>query len=149
MILRLLATTLAAAMAFVAAAVPAQAAPTSGLKCDRYYNTGFGPVALCTQDTGSTGRIGFHSALTNTFSPKTNFMRFIPDGRYKFGYEGVRATDGVVGSFLGYGKFETPYGAAIWGDQAQPGRGRWGVFNLVTNRFYPDGDWMTYCCRVS
>ena len=147
MTLRFLVAALAGVALLVAAPAPAQAG--TGINCDRYLSTGFGPVGQCVQDTGSYGRVGFYSPLTRTFKPPTDFMRFTtPYGRNYFSAT-VLATDGVAAFTRGYGEFETDYGPAIYATQSTGGRGRWGVWNHLTARFYPSGDWFPVCCLAS
>jgi hypothetical protein len=148
MFLRFLAAALASVALLVVAPTPAQAA--TGINCDRYLETGYGPVGQCTQDTGAYGRAGMYSPLTRTFSPTTGFLRFTtPYGRNYFVNGAVLATDGVVAFTRGYGEFETAFGPGIYATQSRGGQGRWGVWNRYTARFYPSSGWFPVCCLAS
>jgi len=47
---------------------------------------------------------------------------------------------------VGYASLHTAYGPAVWATQFSQNSGgdtaRWGVWNLITNRFYPSSGWM-------
>jgi hypothetical protein len=145
MIFRFLVAALTSVALVVVAPLPAQA--DTGINCDRYLNTSYGPVGQCVQDTGAWGRVGMYSPLTRTFSPTSEFMRFtVPYGRNYFGST-IRGTDGVVGQVRGYGEFETAYGPAIWATQVRSnGLARWGVWNHYNNIFSPSSGWFSVCC---
>jgi hypothetical protein len=53
----------------------------------------------------------------------------------------VCATDNVCGVVGGYGILATPFGATIFVQQYVNNIGRWGNWNLHTNKFYPGGGW--------
>jgi hypothetical protein len=99
-----------------------------------YLGTHYGPLAQCTQQSGDQVRHGFYSPYTREFGPTTDWVPVVD----KKWYDGaVLATDGVHAWARGYGTVNTQYGAGVWTTQYRDGEARWGVVNLVTNRFYP------------
>jgi hypothetical protein len=140
--------TLGALLLPFGAPAPAHAAecpvPFWGIHCVDYLETGFGPVARATQiSADGRARYGNFSPLTNQFLPATGWMRIYEEKSY---HVWVGATDGAFGWFDSYTSVETAFGPASWGTQHQEifiegGRillGRWGIYNLLTNTFYPD-----------
>jgi hypothetical protein len=140
---------LVAAGALLFAAAPANAAPAAGcpnpfwgIFCPTpYLSTGFGPVAQATQISaaGADARIGKYSPLTGEFAPSTEWMNMVKNGWVEI--DKAKATDGVVAPVKGYATVETAFGEAAWVTQYFFTHGRWGIYNLVTATFYPQGDW--------
>jgi hypothetical protein len=140
---------LVAAGALLFAAAPANAAAAPGcpnpyerLFCPTpYLATDFGPVAQATQLSiaGADARYGKYSPLTGKFEPTTDWMNMIKNGWVEI--DAVKATDGVVAPIKGYAVVNTPMGGASWVTQYFFTHGRWGIYNVVTKLFYPQGDW--------
>lgn len=106
-----------------------------------YLGTNFGPLAVCTHQSGDQASIGFYSPFTQNFNPSIEGLRVLEPTWYD---TEILGTDGISAKARGYATVETMYGPAIWATQYQQGRARWGIVNLITNRFQPDGQgWLS------
>jgi hypothetical protein len=147
MIRRLLAVLVLAGSLVVAVPGSASAAgqcpnPFWGIYCPTpYLSTGFGAVAQATQlsAAGADARYGMYSPITGAFSPSTDWMNLVKNKWIEV--DAVKSTDSVVAPVKGYATVATPLGEASWVTQYFFGYGRWGIYNLNTQLFYPQGDW--------
>jgi hypothetical protein len=147
MIRRLLAVLVLAFSLVVAVPGNASAAgqcpnPFWGIFCPTpYLSTGFGAVAQATQlsSAGADARYGKYSPITGAFSPSTDWMDLVRNKWVEV--DAVKATDSVVAPVKGYATVATLYGEASWVTQYFFGYGRWGIYNLDTQLFYPESDW--------
>lgn len=131
--------------------------PFWGIHCPpRGYLFGaYGPVARSTQIDGNRARFGFFSPGRNgkadSYVWSTAWMP-IWSGSTGEIVARVEATDHQSGAFYGYASVESAYGPVSWGTQywfiSGSGYtawfGRWGVYNLLTGLFYPDGNGQWY-----
>lgn len=147
MIRRLLAVLVLAGSLVVA--VPGHAAaagqcphPFWGIYCPTpYLSTGYGAVAQATQVSAAGGdaRYGKYSPITGAFSPSTEWWDIVRNKWVEL--DAVKSTDNVVAPIKGYATVATPLGEASWVTQYFFGYGRWGIYNLNTQLFYPESDW--------
>jgi hypothetical protein len=100
-----------------------------------YLSTMYGPVAVCTLRSGDQATIGYYSPFTQDFGP---FMEGLHVQKPTWYEREILGTDGISATARGYATVETMYGPAVWATQYQQGRARWGVINLITDRFQPD-----------
>jgi hypothetical protein len=104
--------------------------------------TGYGPVARCTQVRGTQARAGFHSPITRQYGWETTWRNIHVD---KCWNDYITATDGFRGYTQGCSSVSSGYGPFVFATQYRNlnssfEEGRWGLWNLITNTFYPDGD---------
>jgi hypothetical protein len=122
--------------------------PFWGFFCpDEYLMTpGYGPLARTTQISaaGADARFGLYSPETDAFTPSTEWMPMVKNG--PINVSAAKATDNVVAPVEGYATVSTPLGEATWATQFFFDHGRWGIYNLITKLFYPQGDWYPRSC---
>lgn len=109
-----------------------------------YQDTAFGPLAQYTEITITPagtlrGRVGFHSPLTGEFVPQTDWMEVHEIG-WKQGF--VTEIDTTTSEWtVGHTSLHTGFGPFVWATQfrprSAPTEARWGVWSLITERFYP------------
>jgi hypothetical protein len=95
-----------------------------------------GDVAQCTQISGILGRPGLLTG--GQFSASSPYFQ-VANANWFSGY--ICADDGGCGSVGGFGVLATPYGATVFATQYSGEYGRWGNWNLHTNKFYPGSGW--------
>jgi hypothetical protein len=104
--------------------------------------TGYGPVARCTQVRGTQARPGFYSPITKKYTWEPTWWNIDVD---KWWDKYVTATDGFRGYTQGRPSVNSGYGPFVFATQYRNlntsfEEGRWGLWNLYKDRFYPDGD---------
>lgn len=125
-----------------AAAIAGCPNPFWGIYCSTpYLMTPLGPLSQATQISvaGADARYGLYSPETDQFMPSTDWMNMVKNRWIEV--SSVTATDGIAGPVKGYASVNTPFGEATWGTQYFFTHARTGIYNLVTNLFYPDGAW--------
>lgn len=111
------------------------------INCQRpSLSTGFGPVAQCSMISGGKARFGLYSPFTNDFGPNTDWLDVLDGRGFRFACTATAESGGAAGTCLGGPIVNTAFGGGYKATQYQATRGRWGWWNVVTTRFYPDGD---------
>jgi len=142
----------ALSFALISPPMTAQAAgcpiPFYGIFCAplSLLDTAYGPIARAFQVSpgGNEARYGNYSLLRDEFLPLTDWAPIHSTQEQLV--RNVWATDGISGTIRGYGSVDTEFGPATWGVQfADFGSlgvlGRFGIYNFLSNTFYPEGDW--------
>lgn len=149
---------LAIALTFVALASPAAKALDNcpvfwGIYCDEYatLDTDFGPIVRVSQvsDDGRA-RYGSYSALRQEYNWTTDWMPINNKEIFQ-----VRDVESPNGSYIpnivrGVVSVQSAFGPVVWatqiveisvmGMEGKATLGRWGIYNLASGMFYPDGD---------
>ena len=112
-----------------ATAGPASAGPRCPLP---YLATPRGPSARCTWVDGDRARPGWFDARRGGFEPAGPDVTVVEDRCYSFEDGSVRGCVSVA----------TDFGPVVYATQYAGSRGRWGRYNMLTEAFYPDGDWL-------
>jgi len=111
-----------------ATAGPVPAAP----RCPRpYLATPRGPSARCVLVDGARARPGWFDPGRG-FQPTGPDAAVVDDRCYSLEGDSVRGCVSVA----------TDFGPVVYATQYAGTSGRWGRYNLLTDAFYPDGDWL-------
>ena len=104
-----------------------------------WLTVGYGDaIGQCTQVYGGLARPGLW--INGKFSSSSAWYQLANANWFSSWW--LCADDGGCGIVGGYGVLATPYGAAVFVTQYRGEEGRWGSWNLHTNKFYPGGPWL-------